>query len=78
LTVAGPAVVQVAPAVDRGTHPGHKTDPAVHVGPCTPHEPSPVELPDPADALVSAPRGPVSVLALVLAHPGQVSVVPVA
>jgi hypothetical protein len=78
LTVAGPAVVQVALAADRGTHPGHKTDPAVHAGPCTPPVPNPVELLVPADVLVLAPRGPVSVLALDLAHPGQVSVVPVA
>jgi hypothetical protein len=78
LTVAGPAVVQVAPAADRGTHPGHKTDPAVRAGPCTLRVPNPVELPAPADALVLALRGPVSVPALVLAHPGQVSVVPVA
>jgi hypothetical protein len=78
LTVAGPAVVQVDLAADRGTHPGHKTDPAVHAGPCTPPVPSPVELPDPADVLVLAPQGPVSVLALVLAHPGPESVVQVA
>jgi hypothetical protein len=78
LTVAGPAVVQVAPAVDRDTHPEHKTDPAALAGPCTPPVPNPVELLVPADVLVSAPRGPVSVLALVLAPPGQVPVVPVA
>jgi hypothetical protein len=78
LTVAGPAVVQVDPAADRGTHPGHKTDPAVHDGPCTPPVPNPVELPAPADGLVSAPHGPDSALALDLAHPGLESVVPVA
>jgi hypothetical protein len=78
LTVAGPAVVQAAPAADRVTHPEHKTDPAVRAGPCTPPVPNPVELPVPADVLVSAPRGPVSVLALVLAPPGQVPVVRVA
>jgi hypothetical protein len=70
--VAGPAVVQVVPAADRGTHPGHKTDPAVHAGPCTPPVPNPAELPAPADVLVSAPRVLVSVLALDLARPGQV------
>jgi hypothetical protein len=78
LTVAGPAVVLVAPAVDRATHPVHKTAPAVRAGLCTPPVPNPVELPAPADVLVSAPRGPVSVLALDLAHPGPVPVVPVA
>jgi hypothetical protein len=78
LTVAGPAVVQVAPAADRDTHPGHKTDPAVRAGPCTPPVPNPVELPAPAAVLVSAPHGPVSVLALVLVHLARESVVPVA
>jgi hypothetical protein len=78
LTVAGPAVVQVDPAADRDTHPGHKTDPAVRAGPCTPRAPNPVELPAPADGLVLALRGPVSVLALVLARPGPAPVVQVA
>jgi hypothetical protein len=77
--VAGPAVVQVDPAADRGgTHPGHKTAPAVLVGPCILPVPNPVELPVPADGLVSAPRGPVSGLAPDLAHPGLESVAPVA
>ena len=77
--MAGPAVVQVDPAADPGgTHPGHKTDPAVRAGPCIPPVPNPVELPVPADGLVSAPRGPVSGLALDLAHPGLVPVVQVA
>ena len=76
--MAGPAVVQLDPVVDRGTHPGHKTDPAVPAGPCIPPVPNPVELPVPADGLVSAPRGPVSGLALVLARHGPESVVPVA
>jgi hypothetical protein len=77
--VAGPAVVQVDPAADPGgTHPGHKTDPAVLAGPCIPPVPNPVELPVPADGLVSAHRGPVSGLAPDLAHPGLESVVPVA
>ena len=78
MTVAGPAVVQVDPAADRGTHPGHKTDPAVHAGLCTPPVPSPVELPAPADGLVSAPHGPDSALVLVLAHLGLEPVVQVA
>ena len=78
MTVAGPAVVQVAPAADRATHRVHKTDPAVRAGPCTPPVPNPVELPAPADVLVSAPRGPVSGLALALAHPGPAPAVPVA
>lgn len=78
MTVAGPAVVQVAPAADRATRPVQGTDPAVRAGPCTPLAPNPVELPAPADVLVSAPRGPVSVLALDLAHPGPAPVVPVA
>jgi hypothetical protein len=78
LIVAGPAVVQVAQAADRGTHPGPKTDPAVRAGPCIPPVPSPVELPDPADGLVSAPHGPASGLALDLAHLGRESVVPAA
>jgi hypothetical protein len=77
--VAGRAVVQVDPAADRGgTHPGHKTDPAVLAGPCILPVPTPVELLVPADGLASAPRAPVSGLALVLAHPGLESVVPVA
>ena len=75
--MAGPAVV-LAPAADRGTQPVHKMAPAVRAGPCTPHVPNPGELPDLADALVSAPHGPDSALALVLAHPGLESVVPVA
>jgi hypothetical protein len=74
LTVAGPAVVQAAPAADRDTLPVHKTAPAVHAGPCIPPGRSPVELPAPADGLVSAPRGPVSAPALALARPGQVPV----
>jgi hypothetical protein len=77
LTVAGPAVVQAAPAADRDTHPGHKTDPAARAGPCTPPVPNPVELPAPADVLVSAPRALVSVPALVLARLGLVPVVQV-
>jgi hypothetical protein len=78
LTGVGPAVVQVDPAEDRDTHPGRKTDPAVRAGPCIPPVPNPVELPALADVLVSAPRGPASVPALVLARPGPVSVVQVA
>ncbi len=78
MTVAGPAVVQVDLAADRGIHPGHRTDPAVRAGPCIPPVPNPVELPAPADALVSVPPGPVLVPALVLAPPGQVPVVQVA
>jgi hypothetical protein len=76
--VAGPAVVQVAPAVDRDTRPGRKTGPAARAGPCTQPVPNPVELPAPADGLVSAPRGPVSVLALDLVLPGPALVVLVA
>jgi hypothetical protein len=76
--VAGPAVVQVDQAADRGTHPGPKMDPAVRVGPCIRHVPNPVERPVLADGLVSAPRGPVSVLALDLALPGPAPVVLVA
>jgi hypothetical protein len=78
LTVAGPAVVQAVPAADPDTHPVHKTDPAVHAVPCTLPGHNPVELPVPADVLVSARRGPVSVLVLDLAHPGPAPVVPVA
>ena len=70
MTVAGPAVVQGAPAADPGTHPGHKMDPAVRAGPCTPRVPNPAALLAPADGLDSAPHGPVSVPALDLAHPG--------
>jgi hypothetical protein len=77
LTVAGPAVVQAAPAAVRDTHPGHKTAPAVRAGPCTPPGHNPVERPAPADVLVSAPRGPALVPALVLAHPGLEPEVPV-
>jgi hypothetical protein len=76
--VAGPAVVQVAPAVDRDTRPGRKTGPAARAGPCIQPVPNPVELPAPADGLVSAPRGPDSAPALVLVRPGPESVVPVA
>jgi len=78
LTVAGPAVVQAAPAADRDTHRVLKMDPAAHAGPCTQLEPNPGELPDPADGLVSAPRGPVLVLAPALAHPGPELVAPAA
>jgi len=76
--VAGPAVVQVDPAADRGTRLGHKTDPAVCAGLCILPVPNPVELPAPVDGLVSVPHGPDSALALDLAHPGLESVVPVA
>jgi hypothetical protein len=78
LTVAGPAVVQVAPAADQGIHPVHKTDPAVHAGPCTPPGLNPVAHPAPEDVLVSAPRGPVSALARDSARPGPAPVVPAA
>ena len=78
MTVVGPAVVQVDPAADPGTNPAHKTDPAARAGPCTPRVPNPVELPAPADGPVSAPLGPVSVLALDLVRPGLESVVPAA
>jgi hypothetical protein len=77
LTVAGPAVAQVDPAADRGTHPVHKTDPVARGGPCTPPAPNPAELLAPAAGPVSAPHGPVSVLDLDLAHPGPAPVVPV-
>ncbi len=73
--MAGPAV---DPAADRDTSLVHKTAPVVPAGPCTPRVPNPVELPAPADGLDSAPRGPVSELALDLAHPGLESVAPVA
>jgi hypothetical protein len=78
LIVAGPAVVQADLVADRGTHLGHKTDPAVRAGPCTPPVLNPGELPAPADGPVSAPHVLVSVPALDLAHLGQVSVVQVA
>jgi hypothetical protein len=76
--VAGPAVVLVDPAADRGTHPGHKTAPVVPVGLCTPRVPNPVALLAPADDLDSAPHGPVSVLALDLVHHALELVAPVA
>jgi hypothetical protein len=76
LIVAGPAVVQVAQAADRGTHPGPKTDPAVRAGPCTLPVPNPVELPAQADGPVLAPRGPDSAPAPVSVHPGPVPVLP--
>jgi hypothetical protein len=50
----------------------------VHAGLCTPLVRNPVELLAPADVLVSAPRGPALVPALVLAHPGLEPEVPVA
>ena len=70
MTVAGPAVVQAAPAADRDTHPGHKTDPAARAGPCTPPVPNPVELPAPADVLVSAHPGRALAPVLVSVRPG--------
>jgi hypothetical protein len=77
--VAGQAVVQVDPAADRGgTHPGHKTDPAVLAGPCIPPVPNPEELPAPVDGLVSAPHGPDSAHAQVSARLGLVPAVQVA
>jgi hypothetical protein len=78
LTVAGPAVVLVAPAVDRDTHLGRKTGPAARAGPCTPRELNPAALPEPVAGPVSAPHGPVSVLALALAPHGPALVVLVA
>ncbi len=78
MTVAGPAVVQGAPAADRDTHRVLKMDRAVRAGPCTPLVPNPGELPAPAVGLVSAPRGPVLVLAPALAHPGLALVAPAA
>ena len=78
MTVGGPAVVQVDLAADPGIHLARKTAPAVRAGPCTQPVPNPVELPAPADGPVSAPRGPVSVLALDLALPGPAPVVLVA
>jgi hypothetical protein len=74
--VAGPAVVPVDPAVDRGTNPVHKRDPAVRAVPCTPRVPNPAALREPADGLDSAPHGLVLGPALDLAHPGREPVVP--
>ena len=74
MTVAGPAVVQVAPAAVRGTHLVLKTAPVVPAGPCTPPARTRVARPAPADVLVSAPRGLALALALDLAHPGRVPV----
>jgi hypothetical protein len=76
--VAGPAAVLADPAADLDTHPVHKTDPAVRAAPCTPRVPNLAELPDPADGLDSAPRGPDSAPALVSAHLGLEPVVPAA
>jgi hypothetical protein len=80
LIVAAPAAVQdqVDPAVEQGTLPVHKMAPAVLAGPCIPRGLSPVALRDPADGLVSVPRGPALAPALVLVLPGPVPVVLVA
>ncbi len=78
MTVAGPAVVQVAPAAVRVTHPVLKTARVVPAGPCTPPARNLVARPAPADVLVSVLRAPASVPALDLAHPGRVPVEPAA
>ena len=78
MTVAGPAVVLVAPAADRDTRLGRRTAPAARVGPCTPRELNPAALLEPVDGPVSAPHGPVSVLALALAPRAPAPVVQVA
>ena len=55
--------------VDPDTRPVPRMGQEVRAGLCTRPGPSPVELPAPADALVSVPRGPALVHALALAHP---------
>jgi hypothetical protein len=80
LIVADPAVDPDHPVpVDQVIAPDPpRTAPAVHAGPCTRPGLSPVELRDPADGLLLAPRGPDLVPALVSARPGPASVVQVA
>ena len=63
-----------APA-DQDMRPGPRTGPEVRAGLCTRPGLNPVELPAPADALVSVPRGPALVLAPALAHPAPAWVV---
>jgi hypothetical protein len=60
---------QVEVPVDQDTRPGPRTGQGVRAGLCTRRGLSLVELPAPADALVSAPRGPALAPALVLARP---------
>ncbi len=61
--------------VDPDTHPVPRMGPEVRAGLCTQPGLSPVELPAPADALVSVPRGRALVHALALAHPAPASAV---
>jgi hypothetical protein len=69
-TVAGLRVDPDQPEapVDLDTRPVPRMGQEVRAGQCTRHELSPVELPAPADALVSAPHGPALAPALVLAR----------
>jgi len=61
--------------VDPDTHPVPRMGPEVRAGLCTQPGLSPVELPAPADALVSVPRGPALAPALVLVRPAPASAV---
>jgi hypothetical protein len=62
--------------VDLDTRPVPRMGQEAHAGLCIRHGLSPAELPAPADALVSVPRGPASAPALVLARPAPAWVVP--
>ena len=68
---------QVEAPVDQDTRLGPRTGQEVRAGLCTRPGLNPVELPAPADALVSAPRGPASAPALVSVRPAPVWAVPV-
>jgi hypothetical protein len=81
LIVAGREVdpVRLVPVpVDRDTPRVPRTDQVVRAGLCIRRGLSPVELPAPADALVSAHRGQALAPALVLARPAPVWAVQVA
>jgi hypothetical protein len=69
---------QAEAPVDQDTRPVPRMGQVVRAGLCTRHGLSPVELPAPADALVSVPRDPASAPALVLARPAPAWAVPVA
>ena len=63
--------------VDQDTRLVPRTGQEVRAGLCTQPGLSPVELPAPADALVSVPRGPALAHALALARPAPAWAVPV-
>jgi hypothetical protein len=68
---------QVEAPADQDMRLDPRTGQEVRAGLCTQPGLNPVELPAPADALVSAPRGPASAPALALARPVPAWAVPV-